>query len=186
MSWRDLLSWATAITGVRAVIAVVITWVPLPWRLPLYLFALLTDILDGTVARATRRQTRAGAVLDGWVDKTLHVNLAWAMAVEDRFPDWYLLCWFSREILQAPLVPILTRRFRLAQGPEPSTNLAGRITAGMLAISMTMVLAGYDAEPWTWLTGACGLWSAAWYWRDYFLPWWRAGHERGATGPPCP
>ena len=174
MSWWDLVNWATPITAVRAVIAVVITWVPVPWRLPLYLFALATDVADGTVARATGTQSRAGAVVDGWVDKTLHVNLAWAMAVEDRFPDWYLLCWFAREILQAPMVPILTRRFRLAQGPEPSTNHAGRITAVLLAISMTVVLAGYDAELLTLLTGGCGIWSALWYGRDYFLPWWRA------------
>lgn len=177
MSWRDLLSWATAITGIRAVIAVIITWVPVPYRLPLYLFALLTDVADGTVARATKKESRAGAILDGWVDKTLHVNLAWAMAVEDRFPDWYLLCWFSREILQAPMVPILTRRFRLAQGPSPSTNHAGRVTALLLAISMTLALAGRDAEGATMLTGAFGIWSALWYGRDYFLPWWRAWRE---------
>jgi phosphatidylglycerophosphate synthase len=174
MSWRDLLSWATAITAVRALIAVIITWVPVPYRLPLYLFALLTDVADGTVARAMGTESRAGAILDGWVDKTLHVNLAWAMAVEDRFPDWFLLCWFSREILQAPMVPILTRRFRLAKGPSPSTNLAGRITALLLAISMTIVLSDHDATVCTLLTGACGVWSACWYGRDYFLPWWRA------------
>lgn len=177
MRWRDLLTWATAITLARAMVACIISVVPFPWLLPLYLLALLSDVADGMVARATGTSSRAGAVLDGWVDKTLHVNLAWRLAVEDRFPDWWMLCYFSRELIQAPMVPLLTRPFRLAEGTEPQTSIAGRFTAICIAISLILVLTGQDALFPTLLTGFGGLWSAVGYIRHYLLPWWRGGGE---------
>lgn len=184
MRWRDLYTWATAITLLRLGIGSAVSVLPFSWLLPLYVLALLSDVADGAVARATGTQSAAGAVLDGWVDKILHVNLAWRLAVEDRFPDWWMLCYFSRELVQAPMVPLLTRQFRLHIGSQPKTSFAGRFTAVFIALSLLLVLMGEDATVPTILTGVGGLWSAVGYVQNYLLPWWRSRAEEGGESPP--
>ncbi|MFZ5478642.1 MAG: CDP-alcohol phosphatidyltransferase family protein [Myxococcota bacterium] len=158
MRLSDLWTLASAISGVRLVIACVLPFlVDGPWALPAYLLALATDVADGWVARRTGTGSDAGAALDGWLDKILHVNLAWALAVRDRVPDWFLLCWFAREILQLAMFPFLMHRFRVGTGPRPRTSEWGRATAIVLAVAMVAALVGLDATLLTLATGALGV-----------------------------
>ncbi len=166
----DLYSWASALTALRLGIAVVL---PLtagtPWLLGLYLVALATDVLDGEVARRTRSCSRAGAMFDGWVDKILHVNLAWTLGATDRVPDWWLLLWFSREILQLPMFFLLLADFRLSRAPPPRTNLAGRITAFAVAIAMIGAMLGVRLDLATWVAGGAGVVATWMYGRVYLI-----------------
>lgn len=166
--WADLYNLATAVTILRLIIAVT---APFLLRagvaLPFYLFALFTDVLDGALARRRGTVTRAGAMLDGWVDKILHVNLGWSMALADMVPDWWALCWYAREILQALMIPILVHRFRLGFGPAPETSLSGRLAAVSLAVAFVMTLTGFDASIPTYLTGFWGVLSAIGYARRH-------------------
>jgi CDP-diacylglycerol--glycerol-3-phosphate 3-phosphatidyltransferase len=132
-------------------------WLGGPWLLPLYVLAVLTDVVDGAVARRTGTATRAGAAFDAWVDKILHVNLGWALAVADLIPDVWLLAWFARELIQAPLVFVLIHRFRTAKAPPPETSLLGRATAVSLFLAVVVTLAGADATLPTAATGVLGL-----------------------------
>jgi phosphatidylglycerophosphate synthase len=169
VQWSDLKNLPTAITLLRGLFAATIPFWPFKLLLPLYLLALLSDVVDGTLARKTGQVTRSGAMLDGWVDKILHVNLLWYLAILDRFPDWYLLAFWSREIIQAPLVPILTRRFRLGLGPDPSTNLSGRIAAILLAVATIGILLGYPSLLFTLAIGFFGVLSGLLYLHAYIL-----------------
>jgi len=108
------------------------------------------------VARRMGCATRSGAAFDAWVDKTLHVNLAWALAVADRIPDWYVAAWCARELIQGPSVVFLMHRFRTATAPPPRTSLLGRATAVTLSASVLAVLLGYDALYLTIVTGVLG------------------------------
>jgi phosphatidylglycerophosphate synthase len=158
MHLRQLRNAAGALTLSRLLIA---AGMPFLLRaglgLPFYLLALGTDVVDGMVARRTGTASAAGAALDGWVDKTLHVNLAWSLAVADTIPDVWMLAWFSREIVQLLMFPFLMHRFRLEQGPLPRTSILGRATAFLLAGSVVAVLLGRDASVLTALTGITGL-----------------------------
>jgi cardiolipin synthase len=157
MSLRHLLNLAGALTLSRLFIAAAMPFViAAGWGLPVYLFALLTDVVDGWVARRTGTASAAGAAFDGWVDKTLHVNLAWTLAVDDRMPDVWMLLWFSREIIQVVMHPVLMHRFRTGAGPAPQTSLLGRVTAVLLAICVVMVMLGLDATLSSFLTGLMG------------------------------
>lgn len=128
-----------------------------PELLPLYLFAIWTDVADGYVARRWNHATRAGAAFDAWVDKALHVNLGWAMAVADIVPDWFMLCWFSRELIQLPMHFFLMHRFRTEEAPPPRTSAWGRATAMTLALAFCVVLGGWPASSAAlWLTGLTG------------------------------
>jgi phosphatidylglycerophosphate synthase len=158
MRLRDLLTLASAISTLRLGVAVAMPFlVEGPWALPAYLFAIGTDVVDGIVARRTGTASDAGAAFDAWLDKILHVNLGWALAVRDVVPDWFMLCWFTRELLQIAMFPFLMYRFRVGTGPRPKTSVWGRATAIVLAVAMVCVLAGLDGTVPTLLTGALGL-----------------------------
>ncbi len=157
MSLRHLWNLAGALTLLRLLIAAAMPFVlRAGWGLPVYLFALLTDVADGWVARRTGTASAAGAAFDGWVDKTLHVNLAWSLAVADRMPDAWMLAWFSRELIQVVMHPVLMHRFRTGEGPPPRTSMLGRITAIALAIAVVLVMLGHDATIPTVVTGVAG------------------------------
>ena len=44
------------------------------------------------------------AVVDGWVDKVLHINAAWSMSLHGYIPGWWMWLWFSRELIQGAIV----------------------------------------------------------------------------------
>jgi CDP-diacylglycerol--glycerol-3-phosphate 3-phosphatidyltransferase len=157
MSLRHLWNLAGAITGLRLLLAAAMPFaIHAGWGLPVYAFALVTDMVDGPVARRTGTASTAGAAFDGWVDKTLHVNLAWTLAVADRMPDAWMLAWFSRELIQVAMHPFLMHSFRTGTGPPPRTSLLGRITTVLLAFSVVLVMSGWDATAPTLLTGVSG------------------------------
>ena len=80
---RDLANTAGLITGTRLLIALAFPFLTAHPRVALaaYLFASLTDVLDGAVARRTHTASHTGAFVDGWVDKILHINGAWSMTL---------------------------------------------------------------------------------------------------------
>src|SRR5262245_51591078 len=89
---RDIWNPAGALTLSRLAIAAGMPFLlPTPWALPAYLLAIATDVVDGMVARRMGTASASGAALDGWIDKILHVNLGWSLAVADRIPDWWML-----------------------------------------------------------------------------------------------
>ncbi len=61
----------------------------------------MVDLLDGYVARVTRRESRLGAILDMEFDG-LGILIASAVAVQyDKIPAWYLLLGVARLLFVA-------------------------------------------------------------------------------------
>lgn len=168
MRLRDLYNLAGLLTGLRLLLAAAAPFYAThpvgPW---VYAFALFTDVIDGPVARRLGQASAAGAAWDGWVDKTLHVNLAWSLVVADRMPAWWMLCWFSRELVQGPLVPVLVSRFRRGLGPRPQTTLWGRATSIALAGAVFGVFFERGGALPTWIAGALGAVAAVDYTRTH-------------------
>ena len=126
-------------------------------------------MLDGPIARRTGRVTRAGATLDAWADKALHVNLAWHLTLLGLIPAWWMLAWFSRELVQLPMIPVLIHRWRTLQG-EPRTSRWGIATAVALAFAVCAVLVGRPSVSLTVLVGVLGLLAGADYGRIHLSP----------------
>lgn len=167
MKWSDLWTAATALTLSRGLIGALWPLFPAEWRLWLYLLAILTDVLDGAVARWQGNCTWAGAALDGWVDKILHVNLAWTLAVEDQIPDHWMILWFTRELIQAPMVPLLVGPFKELKGTLPVTSPWGRLAAVSLAAAVILSLCGRDATALSWVVAVSGALAAGVYLRRH-------------------
>jgi phosphatidylglycerophosphate synthase len=171
MRFAQLANLAGLLTLARLPVAVAAPWlVHTDAMLPAYLFAIATDVADGVVARRTGTQSPAGAALDAWMDKILHVNLAWSLAVADRIPDVWMLAWFAREILQIAMFGQLIHRFRTGKAQPPETTLLGRLTAVTLFAAVACVLLGRDATALTVAVGALGVATSAQYARIYLWP----------------
>lgn len=168
MKWSDLYTLATLLTLLRLGIGALWPLFPPEWRLWLYLGALLTDVLDGAVARWQGNATWAGAALDGWVDKILHVNLAWTLAVEDVIPDHWMILWFTRELIQAPMVPLLVGPFKRHHGQLPETSGWGRAAAVGLALAVIGCLLGYPSTALSWSVAVSGAAASGIYLRRHW------------------
>ena len=171
LRWHDLANPAGALTGLRLCIAIAFPFLVQEPRLALcaYFVAIATDILDGTVARKTHSTSHTGAVVDGWVDKVLHINGAWSMTLHGYMPAWWMLLWFSREIIQWGMFLIIVGDFRTGRVRIQHTSIGGRITAVLLFAVFVFTLSGQMAlaEPLTWLTGCAGLWAGTGYLRRH-------------------
>ena len=95
-----LLTYATLVTLLRAVLIVPIVWCVLQhhelWAFVLGIAALFTDLIDGMLARAFSESTAFGAKLDHIVDKCLMFALAVSIAqtgIDQNFEAWvFALC----------------------------------------------------------------------------------------------
>jgi len=160
MPW---LNAANLLTAVRLVLA------PLTIRsilrqqheaaLMLFLWAALTDGLDGFLARRMGCMTQLGAYLDPLADKLLLSGTYVALAVISSVPLWFVVLVFGRDLLilaGTAVIFLLTGRRRF----PPS--LWGKLSTFFQIFFAVAVLVG-NAIPWaslSWLRSAI-LWPAA-------------------------
>ena len=75
------------------------------WAATLFLIGVVTDAVDGYVARAERQATRLGAILDPAADKLflvsafLCLSLISSLPVSMRLPPWITIVVISRDLL---------------------------------------------------------------------------------------
>jgi len=167
--FADIANAASALTLLRLLLGALVPFAGIDALAWLYGLAILTDVLDGPVARRQGTASPAGATLDAWADKVLHVNLAWTLVNADRMPAAYMLAWFSRELVQATLIPVLVHRWRTGIG-QPQTSAWGRATAIGLFVAVCSVLLGIEARPATVLTGLLGTVAGLDYARVHLSP----------------
>jgi CDP-diacylglycerol--glycerol-3-phosphate 3-phosphatidyltransferase len=186
LRWSDLANLAGVLTLSRLPFALAFPWATgsRSTALALYIVAVSTDVLDGWAARRSGTASFTGSVLDGWLDKVLHVNAAWSFVVADWMPGWWMLCWFSREIVQAPMVIWLAGPFYRGEAPAHHATRVGKLTSVLLAVAIVGLLLGLRplAAALTPLIGLLGFTAALQYlWRDVRA--WRV--RRLEAGPPA-
>lgn len=186
---RDLANLAGLLTASRLPLALVFSLVvhdPF-WALGVYGVAMLTDVLDGPLARWTGQTSQSGALLDGFVDKVFQVNAAWSLVLADAIPSWWLLCWFSREILELMMVPWLWKTFFHGRARLHRSTGSGKALTIAIAVSCGLVLTrnllpgGLTVV--SALTPALGVWGAA-SGMAYALRSWRLQHARTRSSTP--
>lgn len=109
--------------------------------LGVYIFAAITDALDGFIARAYNQKTRLGAILDPLADKLI-INLAFVfLAVNPNFstqvPKWFPVIILSRDAL-ITLGAYLVNEF---YGPiRVRPRILGKLTTWFQMSSIIIVL----------------------------------------------
>ena len=169
LALSDALNLAGLLTVSRLPIAIAYPFLAADDRvaLGLLLLAALTDLLDGVVARWTGTQSHTGAVLDGWIDKVLYVNIAWTLVLLHDVPAWWMLAWFSRELLQGFFVPVLVPAYYRGLPRARESTFGGKLTTWLVGLSLVASLLDlwWLAGVLTPMAGVIGLVSAARYLR---------------------
>jgi cardiolipin synthase len=75
------------------------------------LIAALTDLIDGSIARATHTVSRLGQMLDPFVDRVFIIVGIIAVFVAERVPLWILLVLLGRDACMLALTIYQKRRF---------------------------------------------------------------------------
>ena len=100
--------------------------------LGLFSMAVISDIIDGYIARRYRQKTRAGAILDPLADKLLLISAFICLYIERGnfetivFPLWFVVAIISRDVillLGAMIVQLMTGKL------EIEANRSGKTTA---------------------------------------------------------
>lgn len=95
---------------------------------------LLTDFLDGFLARRWNTVSDQGKILDPLADKICSAAAAIALVAYRDFPLWLLLLIVARDLLILLAGLVMINR----KGPIPVSNLTGKIA--MVVISITMII----------------------------------------------
>lgn len=130
--------------------------------LALGIIALISDALDGAIARRTGGETELGRFLDPMADKVLAAAVAVTLLIYGLLPLWYVLLVVVRDgaIVAGSLV------FHSRVGMVAPSLPVGKVAATSIGIVLLAAIAGIDAEHielLAWLSSALLLWSIVVY-----------------------
>lgn len=167
LRFRDLFNLAGALTLARVPLAFVTAFTMGDrWMFAGVLaLAMLTDVLDGPVARWTGTQSRTGAVADGWADKIFLINYAWSMLMLDLVSGWHLWVWFLRELIQGITIPFVALDYALKKAAPPEPHWTGKACSMLIVTAMVAALVEVHVvrDAATVLAGLAGLASVVIY-----------------------
>jgi cardiolipin synthase len=114
------------------------------WALLVFLFAGITDGLDGLIARLTGQKTSLGAFLDPMADKLLLVTTFIVLTLPtsvtglvNRFPLWLTVLIISRDVGIVLTVAIVN----LVVGHRTfQPSMYGKIATGIYVVTVAMVM----------------------------------------------
>jgi len=94
---RVMLTLSNSLSFVRAPLAFLFLSENPMWRLLAVFLAMVTDSIDGYLARRSRSASRFGAVLDPTMDKFFVYFVLWAFLTEGRMGWWEIGAMLSRD-----------------------------------------------------------------------------------------
>ncbi len=156
---------ANGLSLLRIALVAPIAWMvytsaPVGWTFGLVAFAVLTDFLDGRVARATGSVTEWGKVLDATADKLAAAAVTVALLVRPEPPNlpvWFVALAVVRDALLAGGGLVQSRRL----GRFTSSLWSGKVAVTLLALT---VIAALVAAPPGAIVALIGATTAAMVW----------------------
>jgi CDP-diacylglycerol--glycerol-3-phosphate 3-phosphatidyltransferase len=136
------------------------------WACLIMALAALTDKLDGDLARKYHQTSEWGKILDPLADKICIGALVIVLIILRLIPTWLAVSLFARDLLILLGGLYLKARYKLVL---PS-NLAGKWTVGVIALSLFAILAGASSvvvDPLVWATLTMLVFSLALYSRQF-------------------
>lgn len=134
------------------------------WALLVLVFSVVTDFLDGVIARQFRQVSRLGQLLDPAADRLFIFASVIGLAVREVLPWWLVVVIVSRDVMLIVLGVVLMRH---GYGPLPVHHL-GKVATFCLFYALPLLMLGEAvpaiaaiAEPVGW---AFAIWGAFLYW----------------------
>jgi CDP-diacylglycerol---glycerol-3-phosphate 3-phosphatidyltransferase len=155
------MSLANQLTLLRLVAVVPVMgalYLPFEWARPLavvlYAAAILTDYLDGIIARRNNEVTGFGKLMDSIADKALIVSLFFALVGEGSMPSWMAAIMVIREFAVTGL-----RMVALEGGEVIAANSWGKAKMNAQSLAVFILLVGKpDAAGWQGAVSQIGWW----------------------------
>ncbi|MBI5300200.1 MAG: CDP-alcohol phosphatidyltransferase family protein [Deltaproteobacteria bacterium] len=114
----------------------------------LFVIAGVTDLIDGSVARWLKRQTKVGAILDPVADKALMVTTVACLLILKVVPLWFFLLLALRDVsILAGLAYFQIRKIEIELKPLWSSKLATLVNLVTVILGFTLIL-GYPLHFW--------------------------------------
>ena len=127
----------------------------------IFVFAAITDILDGIIARRFNQRSRLGALLDPAADKTMMVSgyLFYTFSNRPllRIPGWLTYVVFTRDFLIMLFAYLLYTRIKVKKFPP---SVAGKASTVLQAVTLGVTIGVNSFLP-QWLQFARILFSVA-------------------------
>jgi CDP-diacylglycerol--glycerol-3-phosphate 3-phosphatidyltransferase len=124
------------------------------WGLGIFLFAALTDLLDGIIARRTNRITVVGAMLDPIADKLLMAAAFISLVELGLAPAWMVFTIIAREFAVTGL-----RLVALERKVAISANAWGKAKTASQIVAVSLLILGQRIGSWSVLS-ILALWVA--------------------------
>lgn len=111
--------------------------------LGLFLIAVISDVIDGYIARTRNQKSRAGAILDPLADKLLLISAFICLYIKRAefeaisFPLWFVVAIISRDVILlmgAMIIQLMTGKLEIAP------NKSGKTTAFLQIICVLGIL----------------------------------------------
>lgn len=136
------LNWANAFTMLRVALVPVIAVLVFAgggdarwWAFGIFVFAALTDSIDGWVARQLVGVTRWGQLADPLADKLLIIGSLAVLAVNDELPWWAVLVIILREVWVTVQRTVMVR-----QGVVMPASPFGKVKTVSQVVAVTLYL----------------------------------------------
>lgn len=109
--------------------------------LAVLVFSLLTDFIDGKLARALGQTSRLGAVLDPVADKLVVMSYMALIWTENLLPLIYVLVVYARNISQLMAIPILSWWLKIPfhVRPKPLPKYATAVSFVILVVGVFLI-----------------------------------------------
>lgn len=115
-----------------------------PWPAVIFTFTIVTDALDGFIARWKKQKTALGAFLDPLADKLLMFSSFLALTYLKIIPLWIFVVILSRDIL---IVLGWVLVYFLYNSKEVKPRFFGKLTTVLQMSTVWLILLGL-ADPW--------------------------------------
>ena len=142
MSWPHILSFSRVVAG--PVVAWLVLWSPgdaYLWAAIIFGLASITDLLDGKLARYSKRASPLGVFLDTTSDKVMVSLVLIGMAMARLSPAWVVFVVVGREFLVTGL-----RSYAASCNVVISAHIWGKGKAAITMVTVVLVLLAADGR----------------------------------------
>jgi len=110
------------------------------WAFVFFCLGVLSDVLDGYIARRNRTVTKLGAILDPLADKILVIGILIAMIKIEDVPYWMVIVIVFREFAVTGL-----RIVAATENTVISANVWGKLKTTSQFLALSFLILGYKA-----------------------------------------